>query len=58
VDRRSEGWASTPVGGHGSHLIGSLAHANAFALIPEHVLEVPTGGTVEVMLLDEESARR
>ena len=58
VDRRSEGWTSTPVGGHGSHLIGSLAHANAFAVVPEHVVEVPNGGTVEVMLLDQDPAGR
>jgi molybdopterin molybdotransferase len=58
VDRRAEGWASTPVGGHGSHLIGSLAHANAFAVIPEHVVEVPSGGMVDVMLLDQDPARR
>ena len=58
VERRPEGWAVTPVGGHGSHLIGSLAHANAFAVIPEHVVEVPTGGNVEVMLLDQDSAGR
>jgi molybdopterin molybdotransferase len=57
VDRRAEGWVSTQVGGHGSHLIGSLAHANALAVIPEHVVEIPSGGAVEVMLLDRESAR-
>jgi molybdopterin molybdotransferase len=58
ADRRAEGWASTPVGGHGSHLIGSLAHANAFAVIPEHVVEVPSGGMVDVMLLEQDPAGR
>jgi molybdopterin molybdotransferase len=41
-----------PVGGHGSHLVGDLAHANALLVMPEAVTEVPEGGTVEVMVLE------
>jgi len=63
AEKRREGWSATPVGGHGSHLIGSLAQANAFAVIGEHVVEVPSGGNVEIMLLDsvrdrQDAARR
>ncbi len=41
-----------PVGGPGSHLVGDLAHANSFIVVPEPVTEVPVGGTVEVMVLE------
>ena len=44
------------MGGHGSHLIGSLAHANALAVVPDAVAEVPAGGTLEVMVLDPPSS--
>ncbi|GAA4963001.1 molybdopterin molybdotransferase MoeA [Yinghuangia aomiensis] len=40
-----------PVGGHGSHLIGSLALADALVVVPEDVTEVRRGSTVDVMLL-------
>ncbi|MCF2528258.1 molybdotransferase-like divisome protein Glp [Yinghuangia soli] len=40
-----------PVGGHGSHLIGSLALANALIVVPEDVTEVGEGSAVDVMLL-------
>jgi molybdopterin molybdotransferase len=42
----------TPVGGAGSHLIGSLAKANALMIIEEDVTEVPAGGSVQVMVLE------
>ena len=41
-----------PVGGHGSHLVGDLAHSNSLVVVPEDVTEVPEGGTVEVMVLE------
>jgi molybdopterin molybdotransferase len=41
-----------PVSGPGSHLVGGLARANALAIVPEGVREVPEGGTLEVMVLD------
>lgn len=40
-----------PVGGQGSHLIGSLALADALVVVPEDVTEVRHGSTVDVMLL-------
>ena len=39
-----------PVGGHGSHLVGDLAHSNCLIVVPEAVTEVSEGGTVEVMV--------
>ena len=50
----AEGARATPVGGHGSHLVGDLAHANALIVVPEDTLEVASGDTVEVMVLDRE----
>jgi molybdopterin molybdotransferase len=41
-----------PVGGAPSHLIGDLAHANCFIVVPEYVREVAAGETVDVMVLE------
>lgn len=46
------GGAVTPVGGHGSHLIGSLAQANCFIVVPEQDTAVGTGSLVDVSVLD------
>ncbi len=46
----------SPVGGSGSHLIGSLAHANALIVVPEDVTEVAAGADVEVRVLERRSA--
>jgi molybdopterin molybdotransferase len=40
-----------PVGGSSSHLLSSLAAANALIVIPAEVTEVPAGADVEVWLL-------
>lgn len=45
---------AAPVGGHGSHLLGDLAAANALIVVPEETGEVRAGDTVQVLLLDEE----
>ncbi|MDO7867692.1 molybdotransferase-like divisome protein Glp [Nocardioides jiangxiensis] len=45
---------AAPVGGHGSHLLGDLAAANALIVVPEETAEVSAGDTVQVLLLDEE----
>ena len=45
-----------PVGGGGSHLIASLAHANALIVVPEQVTELEPGATVTVMLLERRHA--
>ena len=44
----------SPVGGHGSHLLGSLARSNALIVIPEGVTSVAQGATVQVLALDLE----
>jgi molybdopterin molybdotransferase len=43
-----------PVGGHGSHLLGDLAEANALIVVPEDVDRVEAGSTVQVMVLDRD----
>ncbi len=42
----------TPVGGHGSHLIGGLSRANALIVVAEATTSVDEGGTVDVLALD------
>lgn len=44
----------TPVGGHGSHLIGDLASSDALVVVPEDVTSVEAGEQVQVLRLDEE----
>jgi molybdopterin molybdotransferase len=44
----------TPVGGHGSHLIGDLAQSDALVVVPEGVTSVQAGEQVQVLRLDEE----
>jgi molybdopterin molybdotransferase len=44
----------TPVGGHGSHLMGDLATANALIVVPEDTTSVLAGDQVQVLRLDEE----
>jgi molybdopterin molybdotransferase len=41
-----------PVGGHGSHLIGSLSQSNALIVVPEDATSVEPGSTVDVLVLD------
>ncbi|MGH3355920.1 MAG: molybdotransferase-like divisome protein Glp [Nocardioidaceae bacterium] len=42
------------VGGHGSHLLGDLAHSNGLIVVPEDVTVVDPGSSVEVMVLDRD----
>ncbi len=44
----------TPVGRHGSHLVGDLSASNALIVVPEDGEEIPAGGDVEVLLLDRD----
>lgn len=46
--------AVTPVGGHGSHLIGDLAAADSLVVVPEDTTSVPEGAEVQVLRLDED----
>jgi len=48
------GLTATPVGGHGSHLIGDLAASNALVVVPEETTSVAAGEQVQVVLLDED----
>ena len=49
-----ESSVASPVGGHGSHLIGDLAEANALIVVPPEVTSLAPGDTVQVLRLDEE----
>ncbi|MDP9445029.1 MAG: molybdopterin molybdotransferase MoeA [Actinomycetota bacterium] len=42
------------VGGHGSHLIGELARANALIVVPEDIPLVEPGSTVDVLVVDRD----
>lgn len=42
----------TPVGGHGSHLLGSLAQANALIIVGEDETALNLGDTVRTLVLD------
>jgi molybdopterin molybdotransferase len=44
----------SPVGGHGSHLIGDLATSNALIVVPPEVTSLSAGDMVQVLKLDEE----
>jgi molybdopterin molybdotransferase len=42
----------TPVGGHGSHLIGGLSQSNSLIVVPEATSSLDSGSTVDVLVLD------
>ena len=44
----------TPVGGHGSHLMGDLSEANALIVVPADVTSVQGGTQVQVLVLDRD----
>ena len=49
-----EGATVTPVGGHGSHLVGDLSEANALVVLSEQQTTVAPGQPVPVLLLDRD----
>jgi molybdopterin molybdotransferase len=51
-DVSARGATVTPVGGHGSHLIGGLSRANCLIVVPEDTTEVAEGSTVDALVLD------
>ncbi|MGB5952799.1 MAG: gephyrin-like molybdotransferase Glp, partial [Ornithinimicrobium sp.] len=52
VERDSTGvFAVRPAGGHGSHMVGALAQADALAVVDAETSEVEAGGTVQIVLL-------
>jgi molybdopterin molybdotransferase len=52
VDAR--GPHAEPVGGHGSHLLGDLAEANALMVVPADTTTVSEGDVVNVLVLDRD----
>jgi|tagenome__1003787_1003787.scaffolds.fasta_scaffold20938561_2 molybdopterin molybdotransferase len=50
----SKGAHVTPVGGHGSHLMGDLSDANALIVVPADVRSVQGGTQVQVLVLDRD----
>ena len=50
----SQGPQVTPIGGHGSHLIGDLAEANALIVVPEDTRSVESGSQVQMLRLDRD----
>jgi molybdopterin molybdotransferase len=50
----ADGAKVTPVGGHGSHLMGDLSDANALVVVPEDVRSVAAGTPVQVLVLDRD----
>ena len=50
----SDGAHVTPVGGHGSHLLGDLSTANALVVLPEDLDHAEQGSQVDVLLLDRD----
>jgi len=49
-----EGATVTPVGGHGSHIVGDLSQANALVVLAEEQTTVAPGQPVPVLLLDRD----
>ena len=50
--RETDGPVISPIGGHGSHLLADLAHANALAVVAPEVTEVAPGDQVRCLLLE------
>ena len=50
----NQGAHVTPVGGHGSHLVGDLSEANALIVVPEDVTQIDAGSMAQVMVLDRD----
>ena len=52
LEVRDGRYVATPVGGHGSHLMGGLAQSNALLVVPDEVGRVNEGEPVAVMVLE------
>ena len=59
IDPQTEGRSYTvsPVGGHGSHLLGGLAQADCLICVPAEQNRVSAGEMVKVMLLEQPDGR-
>ncbi|MEJ7630566.1 MAG: gephyrin-like molybdotransferase Glp [Nocardioidaceae bacterium] len=51
-DVTARGANVTPVGGHGSHLLGGLSRSNCLIVVPEAFTEIAEGSMVDVLVLD------
>jgi molybdopterin molybdotransferase len=52
LEVRDGAYVVSPVSGAGSHLLAGMSRANALAVVPEDVEQVPAGGSVEVLVLE------
>lgn len=52
LEVRDGAYVVSPVSGPGAHAIAGLARANALAVVPEAVEQVPVGAPVQVMMLE------
>jgi molybdopterin molybdotransferase len=52
LEVRDGAYVVTPVSGAGSHLVAGLARANALAVVPDEVEQIPAGSPVQVMMLE------
>ena len=55
AEETAEGWTVRLTGPQGSGVLTSMALANAYAVCPEDVEEIPAGGECEVILVDREA---
>ena len=53
-DRDRDGAFVSPVGGHGSHLLGDLASSDALIVVPPETTALQAGDMVQVLRLDED----
>jgi molybdopterin molybdotransferase len=53
-DVTAQGAEVRPVGGHGSHLIGSLSQSNSLIVVPEATTTIESGSMVDVLVLDRD----
>ena len=53
-DPHADGARVSPVGGHGSHLMGDLSEANALVVVPSAMTSVAAGDAVQVLVLDRD----
>ena len=54
----SGSWTARSAGGQSSNVLSAMAAANAFAVVPRGVAEVPPGGTVTLEMFRHPSTRR
>ena len=55
VEQSADGnYEAMTTGDQGSHIMTSLVQANALLIVPEGVLEVPSGTKLQAMLIDKQ----